>query len=143
MEAYQEAGSSIARVLFGDVNPSGKLAMTFPANERQGPATHFLESPGDGITADFNEGVLVGYRWYDAKNQEPLFPFGFGLSYTTFQYADLAVTYAGGAQATVKVRVTNTGKKEGAEVVQLSLGFPARGCPAPIDHPGGTRLREP
>jgi len=121
----QEAGSSIARVLFGDVNPSGKLAMTFPANQQQGPAANFLEYPGDGITADFNEGVLVGYRWYDAKSQEPLFPFGFGLSYTTFRYSDLQVTHPTGAQATVKVRIANTGKKEGAEVAQLYLGFPA------------------
>lgn len=121
----QEAGASIARVLFGDVNPSGRLAMTFPANEQQGPATHFLEYPGDGITVDFNEGVLVGYRWYDAKNQEPLFPFGFGLSYTTFRYSDLQVTHAGGQQATVKVRMTNAGKRQGAEVAQLYLGFPA------------------
>ena len=91
----QEAGSSIARLLFGDVNPSGKLAMTFPANEHQGPGASFLDYPGDGMTVNYSEGVLVGYRWYDAKNQEPLFPFGYGLSYTTFRYGDLQVERTG------------------------------------------------
>ncbi len=121
----QEAGSSIARLLFGDANPSGKLAMTFPANEHQGPGASFLEYPGDGMTVNYAEGVLVGYRYYDAKEQEPLFPFGHGLSYTTFGYRDLRVEKTGDASAAVRVRVTNTGPREGAEVVQLYLGFPA------------------
>lgn len=120
----QEAGSSIARVLFGDVNPSGKLAMTFPANERQGPGAFFLDYPGDGITVNYTEGVLVGYRWYDARSQDPLFPFGHGLSYTMFRYSDLQVEQPGREQVTVKVRITNTGAREGAEVVQLYLGSP-------------------
>jgi beta-glucosidase len=121
----QEAGSSIARVLFGDVNPSGKLAMTFPSNEQQGPGASFLEYPGDGMTVNYSEGVLVGYRWYDAKNQAPLFPFGYGLSYTSFRYSDLEVDPRGGEQVLVKVRITNSGKREGAEVVQLYLESPA------------------
>jgi beta-glucosidase len=121
----QEAGSSIAGILFGDVNPSGKLAMTFPANEHQGPGAFFLDYPGDGMTVNYSEGVLVGYRFYDANKQEPLFPFGFGLSYTTFLYGSLVVQHTGGDQATVSVRVTNTGKRAGAEVVQLYLGFPS------------------
>jgi beta-glucosidase len=121
----QEAGSSIARLLFGDVNPSGKLAMTFPANEHQGAGASFLDYPGDGMTANYSEGVLVGYRHYDAKNQEPLFPFGYGLSYTTFRYGDLQVERTSDEQTTVKVRVTNAGTREGAEVVQLYLGSPA------------------
>jgi len=77
------------------------------------------------MTANFTEGVLVGYRWYDARNQEPLFPFGHGLSYTTFQYSDLKVEQTAGTPATLRVRVTNTGKREGTEVVQAYLGFPA------------------
>jgi beta-glucosidase len=121
----QEAGSSIARVLFGDVNPSGRLAMTFPADEHQGPGSSFLEYPGDGMTVNYSEGVHVGYRWFDAKNQQPLFPFGYGLSYTTFQYSDLQVVYSEGEQAEVKVRIKNTGSRAGAEVVQLYLGSPA------------------
>ena len=119
----QEAGSSIASVLFGDVNPSGKLPVTFPANEQQGPARTFLEYPGDGHTVDFDEGVLVGYRWYDAEDQKPLFPFGFGLSYTTFAYSQLQMEGSGESR-TVKLRVTNTGRRDGAEVVQLYVGDP-------------------
>jgi len=121
----QEAGSSIAGLLFGDVNPSGKLAMTFPANEHQGPGASFLDYPGDGMTVNYSEGVLVGYRWYDAKNQQPLFPFGFGLSYTTFRYSDLHVQKQGDVDVTVTAQITNTGTREGAEVVQLYLGSPA------------------
>ena len=120
----QEAGASIASVLFGDVSPSGKLPVTFPRDATQGPAQHWLEYPGTGQTMVYAEGVFVGYRWYDAKNQEPLFPFGHGLSYTTFDYGDVAVT---GAQAarTVQITVRNTGRKPGAEVVQLYIGMPA------------------
>ncbi|MGD1072967.1 MAG: fibronectin type III-like domain-contianing protein, partial [Bryobacteraceae bacterium] len=106
-------------------NPSGRLVMTFPVNEQQGPATRPDEYPGDGKTVNFSEGLLVGYRWYDAKNQTPLFPFGFGLSYTTFKYADLKISGEVGGKRTVSVRVTNTGAREGAEVVQLYLGAPA------------------
>ncbi|HEV3216634.1 MAG TPA: glycoside hydrolase family 3 C-terminal domain-containing protein [Vicinamibacterales bacterium] len=126
----QEAGTSIADVLFGDVNPSGKLPVTFPASETQGPATKWTEYPGDGRTAEFTEGVLVGYRWYDARNQEPLFPFGHGLSYTTFQYDQLQVQGASEGAA-VHVRVTNTGKRAGAEVVQLYVEDPSEALEPP------------
>ncbi len=119
----QEAGSSIASILFGDVNPSGKLPMTFPLNAQQGPATNFLEYPGDGHTANFDEGVLVGYRWYDARRHEPLFPFGFGLSYATFKYEGLRVSGAG-TDRTASVRVTNTGRRAGAEVTELYVSDP-------------------
>jgi beta-glucosidase len=118
-------GSAIAALLFGDANPSGRLVMTFPVNEQQGPATRPDEYPGDAKTVNFSEGLLVGYRWYDAKNQTPLFPFGFGLSYTTFKYADLKISSEVGGKRAVSVRVTNTGAREGAEVVQLYLGAPA------------------
>ncbi len=118
-------GSSIAALLFGDANPSGRLVMTFPVNEQQGPATRPDEYPGDGKVVSFDEGLLVGYRWYDARNQTPLFPFGFGLSYTTFKYADLKISGEVDGKRTVSVRVTNTGAREGAEVVQLYLGAPA------------------
>jgi beta-glucosidase len=120
----QEAGSSIAAILFGDVNPSGKLPVTFPASDQQGPGTNSLEYPGDGYTVNFDEGVFVGYRWYDAKSQSPLFPFGFGLSYTTFVYDDLELE-RNGDHRNVKVRLTNTGRMAGAEVVQLYIGDPA------------------
>lgn len=126
----QEAGSSIAAVLFGDVNPSGKLPVTFPASEQQGPARTFLEYPGDGHTVNFDEGVFVGYRWYDAQNQTPLFPFGFGLSYSTFKYGELQVEGAG-ENRTAKIRIANTGSREGAEVVQLYVSDPPAAAEPP------------
>ncbi|MEJ2245212.1 MAG: glycoside hydrolase family 3 C-terminal domain-containing protein [Acidobacteriota bacterium] len=137
----QEAGSSIARLLFGDVNFSGKLAMTFPADEDQGPGTFFLDYPGDGMTVNYSEGVLVGYRWYDARNQEPLFPFGHGLSYTSFQYSDLQVSPSDGNRVTVNVRIKNTGTREGAEVVQLYLGSPAEAEEPPKQLKGFEKIR--
>jgi beta-glucosidase len=136
----QAAGASIASVLFGDVNPSGKLPMTFPANEHQGPGSHWLEYPGDGTTVDFDEGVLVGYRWYDAKAEMPLFPFGYGLSYTTFELSDLEVE-GSAARRTVRVRVTNTGRRAGAEVVQLYVAFPEAAREPPRQLKGFEKLR--
>jgi len=135
----QEAGASIAAVLFGDVNPSGKLPVTFPLDARQGPATNFLEYPGDGQTADFDEGVLVGYRWYDAKKQEPLFPFGFGLSYTAFQYGAIEIS-GEGVQRSVRVKVKNAGSRKGAEVVQLYVQFPASAGEPPRQLKGFEKL---
>jgi beta-glucosidase len=114
--------------------------MTFPVDEQQGPATKADEYPGDGKTANYSEGVLVGYRWYDAKNQTPLFPFGFGLSYTSFQYGGARVEHKAGDDATVSVRVTNSGKRAGAEVVQLYLGFPAEAAEAPQQLKGFGRV---
>ncbi len=137
----QEAGVSIARVLLGNVNPLGKLAMTFPANEHQGPGADFLDYPGDVTTVNYSEGILVGYRWYDAKNQEPLFPFGHGLSYTAFQYSDLQISRTGGDQATVKARITNTGTREGAEIVQLYIGYPAAAAEPPKQLKGFEKIR--
>ena len=109
-----EGGNALAGVLFGDVNPSGKLPFTMPKRLADSPA-HALDTyPGRDGTEEYKEGLLVGYRWSDAKNVEPLFPFGYGLSYTTFGYAN--ARWEGGA---VKVDVTNTGARDGAEVVQL------------------------
>ena len=118
----QEDGNAIAALLFGDVNPSGRLPMTFPASQRQGPAS----DPADlsPVTEPYSEGLLVGYRWFDAKHQDPLFPFGYGLSYTSFGYDRLKATAGPDRSATVSVRVTDTGRRSGAEVVQLYLGFP-------------------
>lgn len=126
----QEAGSSIAAVLFGDVNPSGHLPVTFPRDAAQGPATHWWEYPGDGRTVAYTEGVFVGYRWYDAHAQQPLFAFGHGLSYTTFGFSQLAVAGAGRARK-VSVVVKNTGSRAGAEVVQLYVGMPEAAAEPP------------
>ena len=133
-------GQSIAAVLFGDVNPSGRLPMTFPVNAQQGPATQPDEYPGNGKTANYSEGVLVGYRWYDAKNQNPLFPFGFGLSYTNFRYGAGKVDRSPDGHETVTVNVTNSGQREGDEVVQLYLKFPAEAGEAPKQLKGFERV---
>lgn len=119
-----EGGNAIARVLFGDVNPSGKLPATFPKRLADSPAhTGGVKSfPGENGTTTYSEGVFVGYRWFDTKNIEPLFAFGHGLSYTTFQYSNLKVGRGGDANspsATVEFEITNTGKRAGAEVAQV------------------------
>ena len=125
----QEYGDALAALLFGDANPSGKLPTTFPAADAQFPAAAPAQFPGDGTTVRYDEELLVGYRWYDAKKEKPLFPFGHGLSYTTFAYDGFTVAprrdAKGAPEATAKVKVTNSGTRAGAEVVQLYVGFPA------------------
>jgi len=120
-----EAGPALASVVFGDVSPSGKLPCTFPKTLADSPA-HVAglarQFPGEGGKVWYDEGLLVGYRWNDAKAIEPLFPFGHGLSYTRFQYAGLQPKLTAGADgpsATLELQVTNTGEREGAEVVQV------------------------
>ncbi|MBR7833462.1 glycoside hydrolase family 3 C-terminal domain-containing protein [Actinospica durhamensis] len=123
----QTAGTAIASLLFGDANPSAKIAHTFPASDAQGPARTTDEYPGNGTDVYYNEGILVGYRWYDANNLTPLFPFGHGLSYTQFRYGDLRVDDSrarGKGPVSVSVSVTNTGRVAGAEVAQVYLGNP-------------------
>jgi beta-glucosidase len=119
-----EGGTAIARVLFGDVNPSGKLPATFPKRLADSPA-HTLgvkSFPGENGTTVYAEGVFVGYRWFDTKNIEPLFPFGHGLSYTTFKYSQMKLmrgTDANGPLVTAEFEITNTGKRAGAEIAQV------------------------
>jgi beta-glucosidase len=126
----QEFGTAIAALLWGDADPSGRLPMTFPASDAQAhasvnfPGTIVSGPSGPQPTVTYTEGIDVGYRWYDATGQTPLFPFGYGLSYTTFRYGGLRVTPAGRG-AVVRVRVTNTGQRAGADVVQLYVGPPA------------------
>jgi len=122
----EEDGAVVANVLFGIANPSGKLPITFPKRDEDLP-THTPEQyPGVDGVAHYSEGLLVGYRWYDAKNIEPLFPFGFGLSYTKFSYSNLKISSPDSANnVTVEFTVTNTGDRAGAEVAQLYLGLPS------------------
>jgi beta-glucosidase len=121
----QQYGTALASLLFGDVSPSGKLPVTFPASDTQGPwAAGTQQYPGDGTNVTFSEGLQVGYRWYDANGQQPLFPFGYGLSYTTFGYSNLMLTPGVGTM-TVSFDITNTGPVAGAEVPQVYLGAPA------------------
>src|SRR5271157_1758664 len=125
--AGMEGGHALADILFGDINPSGKHTITFPKKLADGPA-HAKPPrtyPGDKENnVYYEEGILVGYRWFDARGIEPLFPFGHGLSYTTFAYDNLQATpasVAGDDSVKVTVDVTNTGTRAGAEIVQLYL----------------------
>jgi beta-glucosidase len=120
----QDDGTEIAAVLFGDVNPSGKLPVTFPVSLAQVPASTAAQWPGTDGTVQYSEGMLVGYRWYTTKGITPLFPFGFGLSCTTFAFSDLTARSAGDGRA-VSADVTNTGRRAGADVAQLYVGDPA------------------
>ena len=124
-------GPAAARLLFGDADPAGRLPVTFPVDETQGPATKSSQYPGllsdDGSldTAHFDEGIFIGYRYWDQNNQKPLFPFGYGLSYTTFTIKGVSAKAAPGGGATVAVAVRNTGKRACSEVVQLYVAFPS------------------
>ncbi len=114
-----EGGNALAKIIFGEVNPSGKLPMTFPKKLEDSPAHKLGEFPGANGTVHYNEGIFVGYRYFDTYKVEPQFAFGHGLSYTTFQYDKLNVQKEAGKQAVVKLTLKNTGKVAGAEVVQI------------------------
>ncbi|UYZ64970.1 glycoside hydrolase family 3 C-terminal domain-containing protein [Hymenobacter weizhouensis] len=117
-----EGGTALARILFGEVNPSGKLPMTFPVKLADSPAHKLGDYPStsrqDSLTQTYREDIFVGYRYFDTYKVAPQFAFGHGLSYTTFKYDNLTVT-PGPQRATVQLTLTNTGKVAGAEVVQV------------------------
>ena len=125
----QEGGHALASILFGDANPSGKLPVTFPKKFEDSPAA--ANYPGKDLKVNYAEGIYVGYRYFDTKQVEPQFPFGFGLSYTTFTYSNLQVVprmtpdkpegKTGKTDYTVHVDIKNTGSHGGAEVVQLYI----------------------
>jgi beta-glucosidase len=122
----QEGGTALAEILLGDVNPSGRLPVTFERRWEDNP-THDSYYPDDGTNrVVYNEGVFVGYRGYEKNNTKPLFPFGHGLSYTTFRYSNLTVKSAGGNAAAplfeVSFDVKNTGSREGSDVAQVYVG---------------------
>ena len=129
-----EAGHSLADVLFGDVNPSGKLPFTFPVKLSDSPAhQEGMTFPTRGKNF-YQEGIFVGYRWFEEKDIKPLFAFGHGLSYTTFSYGDAKIdksSLSGNGSVTVTVRVTNAGEREGAEVVQLYIADKESSLPRP------------
>jgi beta-glucosidase len=123
-----KGADAVARLLFGEVNPSGKLPMTFPKSEDELPRTTIAQPPPpvrNGVLSfkvDYNvEGAAVGYKWYESQNKPVLFPFGFGLSYTTFSYSNLKVGKDG---ESVTLTVTNTGARAGAEVAQVYVTLP-------------------
>ncbi|QTI67688.1 glycoside hydrolase family 3 C-terminal domain-containing protein [Gordonia polyisoprenivorans] len=140
----QAVGAAIADVLFGDVNPSGRLAETVP--ERLSDTPDHLSFPGESGHVLYGEGPFIGYRWYDARELPVTFPFGHGLSYTTFEYRDLEVHTTDDGGLRVAATITNTGARAGREVVQVYLGAansaPATG-PTPVTMPTPvTALRE-
>ncbi len=128
----QEDGNIVANLLMGVVNPSGKLPVTFPMNEGEWPANTPMQYPGVEVngrpTVTYSEGLNIGYRWYDAEQIKPRFPFGYGLSYTSFALTNLAISpiVSDGTQPiTLSLDVKNTGKLAGAEVVQVYVSMPA------------------
>ncbi len=129
----QEDGNALAAVLFGDVNPSARLPLTFPRTAAAIPTSRKVQWPGVSGHSMYSERLNVGYRWYDATGTKPLFPFGFGLSYTKFQLSHLSIKrdrfsaeeLSNGATASMTISVTNTGARDGAEVVQLYVAHPA------------------
>ncbi|MHC4534119.1 MAG: beta-glucosidase [Planctomycetota bacterium] len=132
IEAYypgQEGGDAIARVVFGDVNPSGKLPETFPKRLEDNPSHGFF--PGEKRRALYGEGIYIGYRHYDTRGIEPLFPFGHGLSYTEFEYNNLRIRQKRDGSVRITLDVKNTGKSSGAEVIQLYV----RDLEASVDRP--------
>ena len=115
-----EAGHAIGDILFGAQNPSGKLPVTFPKQWSDSPA--YKDYPGVNLHTAYTEGIYVGYRGFDKGTVEPLFPFGYGLSYTKFDYSGLKISpakVAAGKQVDVTMRVRNSGSRAGAEIVQL------------------------
>jgi len=122
-----EGGNAIAEVLFGDVNPSGKLPVTFPVKLEDSPAHANGDYPGKNGKLKYDEGIYVGYRYFDTKKVKPEFPFGFGLSYTTFKFQNVRVeplAQAHQARFLATAEVTNTGSRSGAEVVELYVHEP-------------------
>lgn len=125
----QAGGGAIADVLYGDVNPSAKLTETIPVRLEDTAA--FLNFPGEDGHVRYGEGLFVGYRWYDARKIDVTFPFGHGLSYTTFGYGDAAASVNPDGDVEVRVTVTNTGKRAGREVVQAYTGLASEAVQRP------------
>jgi beta-glucosidase len=133
-----KGAEAVANVLFGDVNPSAKLPMTFPKSEADLPHRTVVQPPPHAqgaspvmhaenakasFSVTYDEGLKVGYKWYDAEKKPVLFPFGFGLSYTTYSYSDLQVNP--GSSTTVTFKVTNSGSRAGVEVAEVYAALPA------------------
>jgi beta-glucosidase len=137
----QEDGTAIASLLFGTADPSGHLTVTFPTSLSEVPASTAAQWPGVNGTVQYSEGVDVGYRWYNAQKVTPLFPFGYGLSYTSFSFSNLKVgSLAAGGAATVTATVTNTGSVAGADVAQLYVTDPAASGQPPLQLEGFQRV---
>jgi beta-glucosidase len=140
--AGQRFGEAIAAVLFGDADPGGRLPLTFPATPDQGPITRVEQYPGVGGDTRYDEGILVGYRWYDQTGQQPLFPFGHGLSYGDFRYGAprLDLDERTGS-VTVSVELTNICDRPASDVAQLYVAAPAAAGEPPRQLRGFAKVR--
>jgi beta-glucosidase len=130
-----ETGTALAEVLTGDANPSGKLTYTIPVKLEDSPSYVLGEYPGKDGKVTYNDDLLVGYRYFDTKNVKPLFPFGFGLSYTSFAYDDIKVETTGKNNAlicTVSFRIKNTGNVEGKEIAEVYVSDLVSALPRPL-----------
>jgi beta-glucosidase len=128
--AGQTDGGSLADVLFGAVNPSGHLPITFPASAAAVPTSTTRQFPGVNGKVHYSEGLNMGYRWWIDTDHTPLFPFGFGLSYTAFHYSAPRVSVVSRRTVRVHFSVANLGSRAGADVAQVYLGSPAAGEPS-------------
>lgn len=131
----QEGGTALAQILFGDYSPSGKLPVSFERQWRDNPVFHnYYPAQGESRVA-YAEGIFLGYRYYDRSATKPLFPFGFGLSYTAFTYSDLSIAPARGNASEpvlISFKVKNTGRQEGAEIAEVYVGDSHASVPRPI-----------
>jgi beta-glucosidase len=121
----QEGAEATSAILTGDASPGGRLPVTFPMRAEDAPTADPARYPGINGHGAYSEGIFVGYRWYDAQNIAPLFPFGHGLTYTTFEYSNLRVSPTSDGGDDVRVTVRNTGTRAGTDVVQLYVGPPS------------------
>jgi beta-glucosidase len=152
-----KGAQAVANVLFGDVNPSGKTPMTFPLSVQDLPHLTVKKPPVGGhdagpvqkkdedahatFSTTYDEGLKVGYKWYDAEKKPVLFPFGFGLSYTTYKYSDLQVNASGSGPTTVTFKVTNSGAVDGTEVAEVYAALPASAQEPPKRLVGFARVK--
>jgi beta-glucosidase len=131
----QEGGTALAQILFGDYSPSGKLPASFERRWEDNPTFHSYYPKSGEKRVTYSEGIFLGYRHYDRSTVKPRFPFGFGLSYTTFEYTDLQISPAAGnasTPVTVTFNVKNTGSRKGAEIAELYVGDSHAAVPRPV-----------
>jgi beta-glucosidase len=136
----EQFGTALARVLFGDEDPGGRLPVTFPADAGQGPVQALEQYPGVGGVATYTEDILVGYRFFAANNQQPLFPFGHGLSYARFGYESLELRRTRPGDIHVSFGIVNTSPRPGHEVAQLYLRCPEAAAEPPLQLKGFARV---
>jgi beta-glucosidase len=136
----EQFGIALARVLFGDDDPGGRLPVTFPAQASQGPVQAVEQYPGIDGVATYTEDILVGYRFFTAHNQQPLFPFGHGLSFARFAYEDLRVTLPGNDEIRLSFSIVNESPRTGCEIAQLYLRCPEAAAEPPLQLKGFQRV---